>query len=443
MERYDDNLFFNDLEKRPVDRITQNNEGKIATSGLELPAPEALTIAERRRLSRTRDLMTMRQNEDTRENPTRKAKPKARKFNFAKATALVVVLVALVFIGTQVTAWARGGSPEIARLAAMPGNPTPTLTPFLPNFNAPAAVPGTPEPPATVAVAAAPPAEQSTESAPKVEDKTPIAIESGLVNSTQAVADVGEGHEAFLLLGSDQRPNEVGMRTDAIMLVIVNKSTNAVSVISFPRDLIVTIPGWGEERINTVFQTGGFDLLSQTIEFNFGVKPNYYALTYFWTFIETVDSLGGLDVPVPEALYDQCEAPDVGYCSVEPGMVHMDGKTALWYVRSRRTSSDFARGERQQLIVKVLFQKLMSMDAVRRGPELYGIFSKNVETDISLDEVIRYLPAAAGVFSNHENLKTYAIGAEQTYPYVTYTGASVLLGDQQAIMQIINEALSR
>ena len=166
-------------------------------------------------------------------------------------------------------------------------------------------------------------------------------------------------------------------------------------------------------------------------------------MTYFWSFVETVDSLGGLDVPVPEALYDQCELPQMGYCAVEPGIVHMDGQMALWYVRSRRTTSDFSRSERQQLIVSVLFDKLMSMDAVSRIPELYSIFSKNVETDIAVDDVMRLIPIASGVFTDHNNLKSYAIGPYETIPTTTYYGASVLLPDQEAIALILQKALSR
>ena len=133
----------------------------------------------------------------------------------------------------------------------------------------------------------------------------------------------------------------------------------------------------------------------------------------------------------------------MGYCAVEPGIVHMDGQMALWYVRSRRTTSDFSRSERQQLIVSVLFDKLMSMDAVSRIPELYNIFAKNVETDIAVDDVMRLIPVASKVFTDHNNLKSFAIGPYETIPTTTYYGASVLLPDYDAISLILQEALSR
>jgi len=344
------------------------------------------------------------------------AKP-VRKTGLIFSVILGLLLIAAIAVACATPGFAQSFSPKSAMsLAGIPANATPTPTPFLPMMAQ------------EVVEATQPPAADQ----PVIQGSEP-----------QSTAPVREEHISFMLLGSDQRPNENGFRTDAIMLVIVNKDTNAVSIISLPRDLYVTIPGWGEDRINTVFPSGGFDLLADTMEYNFGIRPDHYALTYFWSFVETVDSLGGLDVPVPEALYDQCELPQMGYCAVEPGIVHMDGQMALWYVRSRRTTSDFSRSERQQLIVSVLFDKLMSMDAVSRIPELYNIFAKNVETDIAVDDVMRLIPVASKVFTDHNNLKSFAIGPYETIPTTTYYGASVLLPDYDAISLILQEALSR
>jgi len=93
---------------------------------------------------------------------------------------------------------------------------------------------------------------------------------------TEDILEKPEGQINILLLGSDIRPDDGGFRTDVIMWVSLNPQDEYVSIISFPRDLFVTIPGWGGNRINTAFQYGGFDLLADTFETNFGIRPDYY-----------------------------------------------------------------------------------------------------------------------------------------------------------------------
>ncbi len=81
-----------------------------------------------------------------------------------------------------------------------------------------------------------------------------------------------EGTVNILVIGSDYRPSS-GYRTDVMMLVSIHTDEGTVSVVSFPRDLYVTIPGWMDQRINTAFPHGGFSLLAETLSYNFGVKP--------------------------------------------------------------------------------------------------------------------------------------------------------------------------
>src|SRR5512145_1810740 len=104
-----------------------------------------------------------------------------------------------------------------------------------------------------------------------------------------ANAETGEGIVNLLLLGSDARPGG-GFRTDVMMLVSINRSNASVSVVSFPRDLYVTIPGWMTNRLNTAFGVGGFDLMAATFEYNFGVRPSYYVMTNFDGFKSIIDT---------------------------------------------------------------------------------------------------------------------------------------------------------
>ena len=95
----------------------------------------------------------------------------------------------------------------------------------------------------------------------------------------------------YMLMGSDYRP-EAGYRTDTLILVALDRSSNKASIISFPRDLWVVIPGYGEQRINTVMQLGGFPLLADTLQYNFGVYPTQYAMIDMAGFLQIIDVQG-------------------------------------------------------------------------------------------------------------------------------------------------------
>ena len=150
-----------------------------------------------------------------------------------------------------------------------------------------------------------------------------------------------DGQINFLLLGSDQRPNEGGFRTDAILMVMLDSETKSVSVVSFPRDLWVQVPSLYEMKINQVYELGGFDATAEMFEANFDIRPDYFVLTNFAGFMQFIDNRGGVDVNVGQPLMDDCDLPQQvdGDCTVQPGVLHMDGATALWYVRSRQTTS--------------------------------------------------------------------------------------------------------
>ena len=120
----------------------------------------------------------------------------------------------------------------------------------------------------------------------------------------------------------------------------------------------------------------------------------------------------------------------------------MDGDTALWYVRSRYSTSDFDRTRRAQEVIVAIAQKMMSLNAVNRAPELYELFRNSVETDIPLDLVVRLLPSAAKTVNDPSSIKRFAISEDQiTHYIVPETGAMVLLPDFVSIESTIRDAL--
>jgi LCP family protein required for cell wall assembly len=245
------------------------------------------------------------------------------------------------------------------------------------------------------------------------------------------------GQINILLLGSDKRPWDVGFRTDTIILATLNPSKGTVSLTSIPRDLYINIPGWGVDRINTAWGHGGFKKLAATLEFNFGVTPDHYVLINFSSFKRIIDSLGGLDVNVQTQVSDYRNGR---YVTVNPGVHHMDADDVLWYVRSRKTTNDFARARRQHEALMALFDKMLTLNAVKRVPEFYNIYKENVTTDLGLTDILSMLPLAAKL-TDPSQIHHYYIGPKQVYDYITPGGAMVLLPRQDKIMDVFRQAL--
>ena len=255
-----------------------------------------------------------------------------------------------------------------------------------------------------------------------------------------------EGQVNILILGSDSR-GDPGFRTDVIILLSLNPNKGTATLTSFPRDLYISIPGIGMERINTAQEYGGFPLTVATFQNNFNVTPNYYMMTNFNGFKGIIDTLGGVDVRAAITFKDKCSVRSLedgmGYCTIPAGTFHMNGETALWYVRSRYSTSDFDRTRREQEVMIAIFQKMISLNGLNRAAELYGQFNSSVETNIPLSEIIALLPLASQLAANPSSIRHYAIGPTDTYNYIVPgSGAMVLIPDQNAVMSIIQQALN-
>lgn len=248
-----------------------------------------------------------------------------------------------------------------------------------------------------------------------------------------------EGQVNIVLLGSDQRPGDAGFRTDTMLLLTLNPKGETASLTSFPRDLFVYIPGWTMQRINTAHARGGFETMAMTFEYNFGVRPDHFVMINFFSFMEVIDSLGGIEVNVAAPLSDNRDG--MGWFSLPAGVQHMDGDTALWYVRSRYTTSDFDRTRRQQEVLRGVFSKLLSLNGVARAPDLFKIYINNVTTDLEFGDVAPLVPLAAKL-SDTSRIQQYYIGSGEVYPYITPTGAQVLLPNREAVLEVMRQAIA-
>ena len=247
------------------------------------------------------------------------------------------------------------------------------------------------------------------------------------------------GQTSFILMGSDQRPGRSDFRTD-IMIVVVLKPDGTVSLISFPRDLWIYLPGRFMQRINTAQEFGGFPLLQAAFQYNFGFKPESYVLTNFSGFKAIVDGLGGIDVYARQTFHEAREGYFPKGYTVKAGLAHMDGDTALWYVRARQSTGDLDRARRSQEVLIGLGQKLLSLNGLARVPDLYAAFRAAVVTDLTLGDVTGMLPLLQKV--DPSKVQRYDVGIQQVTPTILPTsGASVLLPKAAAIHLLLLQAM--
>jgi len=321
---------------------------------------------------------------------------------------------------------ANSGRPSPVAVAQMfitqAANPSTTPTPFQPfAFTLTSTLTSTPEFTSTPTIT------------PTIFTATPTAWYEGL--------NLPENQVRIMLLGTDWRASS-GQRSDVMMLVTLNPSQGTATVLSFPRDLYVAIPGVGMNRLNTATAFGGFALLADTLEYNFNVRPDYYMLTNMYNFVSIIDTMGGINVNSTGYLLDRCDLPQAvgGYCEVYPGVTYMDGETALWYVRSRYSSSDLDRTRRAQEVLQAIFSKMLSLDALIRAPELYNLFISSVETNIPSDLIFSLIPMASQL-TEAGKVRQYFINAGEVSDYLTETGAMVLLPNYPAIQEIIIQAV--
>jgi polyisoprenyl-teichoic acid--peptidoglycan teichoic acid transferase len=181
-----------------------------------------------------------------------------------------------------------------------------------------------------------------------------------------------------LLLGSDSR-GEKRARTDTIMVAHYNPQSNNVKLISFMRDMYVSIPGHGKQKLNAAYYLGGTELLRQTIKTNFGLDIHHYAIVDFKGFEKAVDILvpEGIEVDVP---YEMSEG--IGM-TIEEGKQQLSGKELLGYVRFRQDRlSDFGRVQRQQEVISKLKDEAVSLNSVTKLPEMLDLLHTHIDTNI-------------------------------------------------------------
>jgi LCP family protein required for cell wall assembly len=261
----------------------------------------------------------------------------------------------------------------------------------------------------------------------KVFGGNPISNLSALFNSTPLNGE-SSGRVNILLAGdsSDQIGHGGADLTDSILILSVDTKNHTAFLLSIPRDLWVNIPTLGYQKINAAndvtsfsqngFPSGGMGQLQEIVQNDLGIPIDYYALSDYTAFSNAVDAVGGVRVdiqsPDPRGLYD----PNVKL-DLPNGWVTLNGQTALNLARARGDGygsygfpdSDFDRTQHQRQIFTAIVSKAQTLgflDNPVKISDLFNAFGNNVETNLTLQNVLRLDTITKGI--NLNNIKSYA-----------------------------------
>ena len=243
----------------------------------------------------------------------------------------------------------------------------------------------------------------------------------------------------ILLIGIDSRSDSNAGRSDTMIIMSINRNTKQIILTSLMRDSYVAIPGRGNNRLNAAHAYGGANLLMQTIEANFGIHIDYFARVNFFSFMDIVDAVGGIDINLTAA-----ELPHVNSASTaqnkitNAGMNHLNGPQALAYARIRYVGSDYARTQRQRTVLQTVAGKLRGM----------GLGELNSFLNVALPKIATNMPQGVLndlVWSMPSTLKysisEFRVPWDGTGSSVRINGKSVLAVDITANRNLLNQII--
>lgn len=256
----------------------------------------------------------------------------------------------------------------------------------------------------------------------------------------------------ILLIGTDSRTNEVKSRSDTMMLVSVNKKTEEITLTSFARDIYTYIPALGySNRLNVPCAVGGPTMLLDTMKQVFGIEIDGYIMVNFFSFIDVVDALGGVDVELREAeieylnknlntqneLLGKSQLTDhLGYGT--SGMVHLNGNQALAYARIRQLDGDTMRTARQRSVITALINKAKGL-SLQELNNLAKLVLPMVTTNLTQTECMSMLVNALEYFSY--DIQTLSIPQASSSYLTMIDGMSVFYVDFYAEKLILKEEI--
>ena len=205
----------------------------------------------------------------------------------------------------------------------------------------------------------------------------------------------------ILIMGVDVREDDVG-RSDTLMVATVDPKYDKASLLSIPRDTRVRIYGYGYDKINAAYAYGGEPLTENTVENLIGIDIDHYVIVNVRSFVKIIDAIGGVDIYVPKRMYYEDPWDDDGGLLIDlyPGRQHMDGKTAVTYVRYRDSEGDIGRIQRQQQFVEACIDKVTSPEIITKIPDIIREVYNAVDTDMNFRELLELAGAVKAAQKN-------------------------------------------
>jgi LCP family protein required for cell wall assembly len=298
----------------------------------------------------------------------------------------------------------------------------------------------------TPAYTASPTATSSPIPAPTWTSTPTAALSLDPNPSPVATTELGKDVIHILLIGGD-RDYVLDQNTDTLIVVVVDRKTRQVSMLSIPRDLWVNIPTYGWGRINIAQRIGyrtkypdgrGPGLLMRTIEENLGIPIDHWARIGYEGFARMVDEVGGVEMVVPCRVNLRYKPPTLETeqeMILEAGVHNLDGATALRYVRTRRGGSDFQRAQRQQQFIRAVWDQFKSPDIVLKIPGLWSTLKGSFATDLKLGDVLALVPTALEL--KPHRVRSRYIGYGQVEGWTTPEGWRVLVPIPEKVQQVV------
>ncbi|WP_414631594.1 LCP family protein [Anaerovibrio lipolyticus] len=194
-----------------------------------------------------------------------------------------------------------------------------------------------------------------------------------------------------MIMGVDEREGDVG-RSDTLMIATLDPKKKKAALLSIPRDTRVKIRGHGFDKINAAYAYGGHALTQDTVEDLIGVHMEHHILINIKSFKKIIDAIGGVDINVEKRMYYEDVWDDDGglLIDLQPGLQHMDGDTAITYVRYRDEEGDIGRIRRQQKFMQAVMDKITSPSIIPRIPSIIKEVVGSVQTDLSVKQLIEF-----------------------------------------------------
>lgn len=276
--------------------------------------------------------------------------------------------------------------------------------------------------------------------------------ERSVTNASMSDSDVRN----ILVIGSDTRSVEQRGRTDSMILLSVNSKTKEITMTSFMRDMYVEIVGkdadgndidtW--DKMNAAYVYGGAELLMDTIEYNFDISVDDYVYIDFYSFVDIVDAIGGIEIEISDEEAEGMKPPmaeqnkilgnEKGTDYLEHGgKLTLNGNQALAYARLRYVgNADFERTERQRTVISKIIEKVKSS-----SPLTIDKFAKasmsHLTTNMSKAEL--YALTYKAIFSLNYDINSLRIPDDDSYTYGNHSGQSTLDVDFEKCRQLLRE----